>query len=90
MGTRLRAALEARPALGAVVNDWPIVTGSTNATAHGAARATIADSAVADYSRDPGGKVAVMRADAHRDDPDMTGHRPTELSLGIGGVRDAA
>lgn len=43
--------------------------------------ATIADCAMADYSRDVTGELAVVPANAHRDDTNLAGHRPTEISL---------
>lgn len=55
---------------------------SLNASATSAtAPAARADSAVADYSRHVAGELAVVRADANRDDPDLVGHRPIEITL---------
>ena len=53
---------------------------SANVSAHWTAHATIADGAVADYSRGVHAQVGVPRVDANRDDPDLAGHRATELT----------
>lgn len=55
-------------------------TGATNIAAHWPAFAAIADGAVADNSRGVHGQVTVVSPHANRDDLDLTGHRPTELT----------
>ena len=49
-------------------------------SANGPAPAARADCAVADYSANVAGELAVMRPDRDRDDVDLTGHRATELT----------
>lgn len=58
-----------------------IETGSANVGLHAATQATRADSAVADYSRHLNGELAVMSPHANRDDPDLAGHRATDLDM---------
>lgn len=60
-----------------------IATGATSSAAialHLPTPAARADGAMADYSRDVAGELAVVRADAHRDELDLVGHRVTELT----------
>lgn len=63
-----------------LANGWTTTTASS----------TVADCAVADYSRDVNAQLPVMRPDLHRDDADLTGHRFTELTPDREPVRDAA
>jgi hypothetical protein len=57
-----------------------IVTSLLDAAANRAAKVIGADGAVADHSRGVGGEAVVVPVDAHRDDLDSAGHRPTELT----------
>lgn len=45
-----------------------------------AAKVIGADGAVADHSRGVGSQLVVIPVNAHRDDPDLAGHRATELA----------
>jgi hypothetical protein len=56
-------------------------TSSSMVVATWSSPAARADGAVADYSRHVTGELALVPADANRDDPDLVGHRPTELTL---------
>lgn len=55
-------------------------TSSANGAAHVATFATVADGAVADYSRGVGTQVGVVPMDANRSDPDLTGHFVREIT----------
>lgn len=57
-----------------------VVTSLLDTAADRAAKVIGADGAVADYSRDLAGQLAVVRSNAERDDPDLAGHRATELT----------
>ena len=62
---------------------FPVVTSYGTRTAHVAlsvpSPSTGADSAVADHSRSADGESFVVPTDAHRDDLNAAGHRPTEF-----------
>jgi len=58
------------------VTSGGVSTWSTTATPP-----TRADCAVADYSRNVTGELAVVDAQAERDDVDFAGHRVTELTV---------
>jgi hypothetical protein len=60
---------------------FPGVLAGFGDTASSAATFTArADGAVTDYARSLDGESFVVRTDANRDDPDLAGHRPTEVT----------